>query len=269
MVYERFVKQLDGCSLCGGKSMGGLDCTCAAEAMWLFRASQGRVTTTACHVRDLTDDCVSGTNLEQMEKVSAHYGLMGGMLYRPTTFDRIADLVRGGRFGAIIQIDYSPLVGTRFDCFGGGFRDAHALYLSGGTTYSGHAADPGADGRRTGIPHGYQDYPWSLLRNAAGMLQLGNGETVNSEFGAGRVYAYLTPADPVVSTTHYRVTITGPTRLYETPNGVKDGSVSVATYICTRSKVAGLWWYRILPTAATANHGRYFKPTRYTKVVVL
>ncbi len=261
MTVERFVKQLDGCTLCGGKSMGGLNCTCAAEAMWLYRASQGSISTTACHVRDLTNDCDGGTNLEQMAAVSAHYGITSGKVYRPMSFSSFETAMRSGRYGAIIQVNYAPIRGTQFDCFGGGFHDGHGMYASRGNSLTCHYADPGADGRRAGIPDGYQNMPWSLLERAAGELDIGG-----RQLGLGKIYAYLTPPDPVTPTQEYIVTISGRVTLYNHPGGTKVGAVTQATYRCARSKVNGAWWYRIISKASggsTANAGRYFQPNRY------
>ncbi len=60
----------------------------------------------------------------------------------------------------------------------------------------------------------------------------------------------------------YRVVIFGATALYNRPFGTIVGTVTSATYICTRAKVGGLWWYRILTKgdgSATSLRGRYFK----------
>src|SRR6478752_139636 len=196
MVAEIFVKQLDGCAY----HSGGENCTCACEAMWLYRASQKAIHTTACHVRELSGDTDGGTRLEQMQTVSQHYNITGGALYRPTLATTLQAMVVSGRYGAIIDIDYSPLAGSRYDCFDGNFRGSHALYLSTGTPTTVHYADPGADGRRDSIPSGYQDAPWSLLVKAAGLLDLG-GQTLTQKYGPGHVYAYVTPADPVFPST--------------------------------------------------------------------
>ena len=49
MVAELFVKQLDGCSYPVNHTTpsGGFNCTCATEAMWLYRASGGKIILTA------------------------------------------------------------------------------------------------------------------------------------------------------------------------------------------------------------------------------
>jgi len=66
----------------------------------------------------------------------------------------------------------------------------------------------------------------------------------------------------------FRVSISGYTPLYSSPGGAKVGAVRLATYICTRSKVDGLWWYKIVSLVgggATKNAGRFFKPNRNTE----
>ena len=72
------------------------------------------------------------------------------------------------------------------------------------------------------------------------------------------------PAPPL----RYHVVITGYTPLYSKPGGTRLGAVTLATYTCTRSKVGGLWWYRITGPATSKNVGRSFKPNRHTKVTV-
>ena len=267
MVAEIFVKQLDGCAF----HSGGENCTAASEAMWLYRASQGGIKMTSCQVRTETNDDINGLRLEQVEAVSIHHGITGGKLYKPTAFATVEKLVQTGRYGSIIQIDYSPIANTKYDCFEGNFRDGHAGYVSMGTSTTARWGDPGADGRRPGIPKGYQDIPWTILQRAAGLLVIdANGETMNQRYGPGHVFAYVTPADPVFPTQKYTVHIDGYVAIYAAPNGIRTGAVSQATYICTRSKVNGAWWYHIKATASgqpSKNVGRYFQPNRFTQAV--
>ncbi len=198
MTVERFVKQLDGCSLCGGAVTGGDNCTCASMAMWLYRASQGKIVTTSCHVRDLTNDCVDGTNLDEMVAIAQHYGISGYTIYKPTTVDHLRALLATGRYGAIIQIDYSPLQNTPHDCFRGGFSGGHAGYLSLGYATAARWGDPGADGRYAGCPNGFANLAWSTIERAAGLLEIDprTHATMNDRFGYGHIFALLTPRDP-------------------------------------------------------------------------
>lgn len=261
MSKDRFVKQLDGCTYCSG----GQNCTCACHAMWLYRASGGRIVLSACQVRVMTGDRIGGTNLHQMASISAHYGI-SGTLWTPGSFDQLRDRILTGRFGTHVQIGYAALANTDYDCFDGAFRGGHDVYVASGTANYARIGDPGADGRRATIPEGWQDIPWELLERAASALPLSSGgPTLAQEYGSGRVYAYLTPADPMPAT--FLVSITGYTNLYDRPFGSRVGAVTAATYVSSRTKVSGQWWYRIVSKAdgsRTANAGRYFTPNRHT-----
>lgn len=269
MPREIFVKQLDGCSYVSG----GKNCTCGSHGMWLYRASQGRIRRTACSIRRQTLDTEGGTTLRQMEKISLQQGIAGGVLWLPGRFAKLRELVLTDRYGFHVNGGYNLLANTRWDCFGGAFRGAHDFYVSSGDANNARLGDPGADGRRPGIPTGYQSIPWELLERVAGALPLvTNGPTLAQEHGAGTVFAYATPADPVVVLRRFRVVILGNTTtrrtpLYTAPNGLRlPKGISRATYIVTQTKVAGLWWYRIVSTGTggrTDNAGRYFKPNAW------
>jgi hypothetical protein len=264
-MIERFVPQLDGCNLCGNPNMGGLNCTCASMAMWLYRASQGKIVTTSCHVRDLTNDCQDGTNLDQMTKVADHYGIKGYTLYKATTTAHLQRLLQTGRYGAIIDIDYSPLACTVHDCFRCQFFGNHAVFGSSGSANYLRYGDPGADnrdGKAGGIPDGYQNIAWATIWRAAGMLDLGT-----HTLGQGSVYALLTPVDPPTATVECEVVISGPTALYATPTGNYVRSVVKADYLCEARKYSGSWRYKIISRSdgtAAANKGLFFKPGKYT-----
>lgn len=262
-----FVKQLDGCTYCSG----GQNCTCACHAMWLYRATQGRVRLTACQVRTKTGDKTGGTNLTQMAAIAHDLGVVG-TLWKPGLFAEARRLTLTGRYGWHCQIGYNVLANTAWDSFGGRFRGAHDVYIAGGNENTARMGDPGADGRRAGIPNGYQSIPWELLERAASALPMSaDGPTLAQEYGSGRVNAYLTPADPVIAADRFRVVIDGNTTtrrtpLYNKPNGARAGAISDASYIVTRSKVTGLWWFRIDSTVTggvTRNKGRWFKPNRW------
>lgn len=258
MVIEKFVSQFDGCTY----MPGGYNCTMAAEAMWLHRASQGRISVSSCTCRTLTGDRSGGTNLSQAEQVSIHYGVIRGVRYSPADFDSIAHYVLTGRYGSHLDISYGTVAHTALDAFHGGFSGNHDIYLSGPGSTPGtiRVGDPGWTS--------FRDWPISVLKNAAGRLDLGGGQTINSEYGGGKCYAYVTPADPAVATTLYHVVFSGRTTLYSAPNGRIVGAVTRASYAVRKAKVGGLWWYLIV-APGSANNGRWFKPTRYTAVTVI
>lgn len=257
---DRFVKQLDGCTYCSG----GLNCTCACHAMWLYRASGGKIKLSACSVRRATGDRVEGTNLDQMREIAASHGI-AGRLWKPGDFSELRRLVLTGRYAAHVNIGYNVLANTDWDCFGGGFRGAHDLFVRGGTANDANIGDPGADGRRPTIPNGWQEIPWDLLERAASALPLNeNGKTLAKEYGSGKVFTLITPPDPVTVSTRWAVTITSYTPLYTLPNGRPAGAVSRATYLCNRPpKVRNEWWYKILSKvdgSYTDNRNHYFQP---------
>lgn len=241
-MVDIFVKQLDGCTYCSG----GLNCTCASGAMAAYRASQGRVHMTACQVRQATGDRSGGTNLSQIDAVLQGHGIHG-KIYRPISAALFTQMIASGRYGAIIQVLYAALAGSPFDCWSGRFTGNHAMYISGPGAKPGtwRVADPGADGRRAGIPRGFQDIPIALMLAGAARLDIGG-----HALGVGKVYAYLTPADPVAAgapkppslAPSYRAVVSKPTSLwnigrkrwvYGGANSIKPGTtliVRTATY---------------------------------------
>lgn len=69
--------------------------------------------------------------------------------------------------------------------------------------------------------------------------------------------------------TRFNVVISAYTPLFNRPNGTRVGAVRKASYLCTRSKVNGLWWYRVISRSdgtKAAWAGRFFKPNAHTKV---
>lgn len=280
-MVDTFVKQLDGCDfpVNGIVPSGGFNCTCAVEAMWLFRASRGTVHETSCDVRRLTGDHVDGTNLTQMEAVSHHFGITGGVVYKPATSALFTQLIATGRYGAHLQGSYSALRGTRYDCFFGNFRGNHDWYVSGPGSRAGtwRVGDPGADGRHHGLvaaPDGYQDIPISTMLIAASRLDVGG-----HQLGAGKVYAYLTPPDAFPATSHSKAAVTVATSLWNdtTKRWVFNGPnrLAVGTKLEIRGRQfpkGGVACYPVTDgTYALANHtskyAGYYVPVSHVKVL--
>lgn len=216
-MVDTFVKQLDGCSyLVNGVPSGGFNCTCAAHAMWLFRASGGKIKITSCFCRMLTGDRSGGTHLGQMEAVSKRYGITDGRVYRPISTTTLKQLAATKRYGFHLNVHYSVISGGIYDCFKNRFHGNHDFYISGPGTKAGtwRAADPGADGRAPGIHTGFADYPIDLLLRAAAALDVSDPDEPYRALGSGRAYVYLTPPDPIPPSNHYRATISKPTALW-------------------------------------------------------
>ena len=263
-VVDIFVRQLDGCTYV----YGGLNCTCAVHAMWMFRASQGRVNVTACSVRRETGDKSGGTHLGQMEPISRAHGITGGVVYRPIAATTLVDLLETGRYGAHVQGSYSAFAGTQYDCFPG-FRGNHDWYVSGPSTGSTwRVGDPGADGRRAGIPKGYQDIPIALMLRAAALLDVG-GRTL----GTGKVYAYITPPDPAKPSDHYGALTTRGTPLWNdsTQRWVYNGTNNIpkGTKLELRGKQfpkGGTATYPVTCGSYACNYPGYYVPVANVKL---
>lgn len=247
-MFELFVSQFDGCTF----KPGGYNCTCACEASWLYRASQGKIHQTSCAVRTETRDRDGGTNLGQMEAVSTAHGITTGKRYMPAAVDFLFGLIDTNRYAAHYNVCYEPFVGTPYDRFHGRFKENHDIILSG----RGH--DP--DHLRVGDPgaQGFVDIPKSLLRQAGGMLLLNDAgtETINSEYGRGKAFAYVTPADPPTPLTLYHFRIASRSPIYRAPETAMAGHIDSGSGPCRKYKVNGHLWFQIVKPGSPVN-GRY------------
>jgi hypothetical protein len=224
-----FVPQADG------STYQWLNCTCASDAMWLYRAAG--VKTTGAAIRRLTGDTSGGTTLAQMDEVNTnHFGMPCVPLYG-VDIDVLWDMIRAGR-GAIIQYSYAPLLGTRWASsrvFSGG----HSSYIPDVASVTGTLGDP--------LAHGYQaGVPLSLLREACGELVIGtrNGQPVH--LGDGRVYAMLTPLDPKPSYPPAKVTTTAPDH---------DGDNAMVTYSQVAETLSRMFLAKGQPLYASTSTG--------------
>jgi hypothetical protein len=134
-------------------------------------------------IRGLTGDHTGGLNLQQVDSALLEgWDINLSTVYRLPWSDFAKKIDAG--CGAILDVGYAPIADSRFDA-GGGFRGNHAIFVAPGWV----GMDPLADGRRSGIyKYKGEAYPQSLLRTAAGKLNLGSGNLL----GAGLVYASFT-----------------------------------------------------------------------------
>ncbi len=268
-MVDIFVTQFDGCQyLVNGKPSSGFNCTCATEAMWLYRASGGKTHTTSCRVREATGDRSNGTYLGQMEQVSIALGITTGRVYRPALWELPTSLVSAKRYGFHLNLSYRPLAGTRYDSFRNRFRGNHDVYVSGPGSTSGtwRVGDPGANGRYAGCPNGYQDIPVSLLKRAAGELDLGG-----HMLGFGKAYIYATPPDPSTSSPKYKATVIKATALWNdsTKKWVYNGAnnIKVNTPLVVRGATyskGGVVCYPV--DASSPNYPGYYVPKANVKL---
>jgi len=115
----------------------------------------------------------------------------------------------------------------------------------------------------------WQTYAWSGGKIAPfiHLYQYRNHQTINGGLvDFDRAYRpnfgqWPQPA-PAVPGQRYRVSIKGgPVRLHSTIEGPVIGAVTLASYVCERSRVDGLWWYTI---AVGPRTGQALKPNRFT-----
>jgi hypothetical protein len=194
-----FVKQLDG------SRYAGSNCTMAALAMAIDRATLGRTRTTGAECRRRSGDTVGGTNLDQARQVAYTFGVVlethRGM---PWT---VADAnLREGR-GFILQGSSSATRGTAFQA-SETFAGNHAWWVNQGRGWHQTAAgnwqptdylvfDPLADGRRRGIALSPMWIPRRIVRDYAARLVLSG-----AILGQNRVYAgFVRDTEPHA---HYR-----------------------------------------------------------------
>jgi hypothetical protein len=185
MVYRpAFVKQGDG-SRCQWSN-----CNCAAHAMAAMRHREGvdprnshGWPPTPSEIRNyISPHSCGGTDLGDGERALIHlYGVDLSVRWDVpwTTF---RSLIISGR-GAVVPIQYSVISPTKFDA-SPGFTGGHGIYVNERRASDGAflVGDPLADGRRKGIPKGYQWWPASLLQRAAMAFPGTDPGTIHASF---------------------------------------------------------------------------------------
>jgi hypothetical protein len=235
----------------------GTLCMSTLGAIGLDAHTGGTKRTSPGGIHDKQDDRIGGIGVDDV-KVAWARG-WSQTLYVPSDFDWNDTLyaVRAQRRFAIIGVDYGFVPYAYQAQKGGDFPHAMGIDDYRATdgrirVYDSLAANP-------------QWMPQSAIRPAAEALAVQERGTKT------RLFVAFTRSRPLLDQEElYQVAITGgsahSTPLYDKPYGRKVSHVSTATYVCTRHKVDGQWWYQILPTARTANRGLWISPTRYTKV---
>lgn len=87
------------------------------------------------------------------------------------------------------------------------------------------------------------------------------------KFSAGIQFGvFSNPVPAATVPTRWKVTITGKTVLYNRVGGTPVGAVTLASYIVTKTKYQGEWWYKIV---SGKRAGQALKPNRYTKFSII
>lgn len=263
-MVDTFVTQFDGCNyLVDGKPSGGKNCTMACEAMYLYRASAGKIVLTSCQCRMRSGDRYGGTHLGQAEEISKDFGITTGKVYRPLGASVALDLLATGRYGCIWQGSNAPFIGTPYDASNGRFSGNHAWYVSGpgSTPKTLRVADPQRLAR-------YQDIPIDLMLRAAARLDLGDGL-----LGTGKVYCYFTPPDPIPPVAHYKATVSTATSLWNDATGrwVYNGAnaIKAGTRLEVRRKQfpkGGVATYPVSCGTYACNYPGYYVPVKNVKL---
>lgn len=228
----------------------GLLCMCAEGAVALDAHTQGRIRTYPGAVHDNQDDNSGGIGVDDVKTAWARG--WGQTLLTPADYDwdDLMYAVRVQRRHALLGVDYDYVAYDYQVQKTGSFDHAVGIddfRASDSRIYRYDSLDTKAIWA-----------PQSAYRGAAEALAL------RVRGSKGRLFVALSASRPLLSTIQkFRVSITGYTPLYSSPNGTKVGAVRLASYICTRAKISNQWWYTILTKAngsATANRGRCFRP---------
>jgi hypothetical protein len=211
-----------------GSRYASTNCGCASEAMRDVSQQKGVRPSkgtpwqpTGARIRSATGDTSGGTNPAQTTAATrAVYGIATAAP-RIDAWTNVTGKLWDG-YAVDLLVRYGPID----DHLSGspGFRGNHRIVLVGITNNGGTlrvlSADPLYDGRRAGIPSGQRWIPASVMRRAAGALDLGGGVTINSRYGTGK--AYYVPSLTRTTTKKYAVSVPA-TRLlgqYRVSNGV-------------------------------------------------
>ena len=189
------VDQLDG------SRYGGLNCTCAAGAMAIARATLNAKRPTGAAVRKATGDTSGGTNLRQVAAAAKSGWDVDLDVELGVTFSMLEQRLHAGQ-GAILQGWEAITMGTQWqasETFGGN----HAWYVNDGRDWrqredglwiAGYfrVFDPLADGRRPAIAKSPFWIPRDVVMRWAGRLDVSDPDEPYVPLGLGRIYAAFT-----------------------------------------------------------------------------
>jgi hypothetical protein len=163
---------------------------------------------TGASIRRETGDTSGGLNPTQTTLASEREYGVNAASPRIDNWTNVPALLWKG-YAVDLLLAYGPI--DDYKSGSPGFRGNHRTVLAGindTDTDRALSLDSLYDGRRTGIPLGPQWIPLSILRFAAGKLDLGGGTTVNERYGYGKAYYIpsLTRLEPPADTLRVKVT---------------------------------------------------------------
>ena len=188
-----------------GSTFAATNCGACAEASRVVSQQKGRRPSrgtpwppTGASIRRETGDTSGGLNPSQTTRASENEYGVNAAAPRIDRWANVPALLWDG-YAVDLLLAYGPVDDYRSGS--PGFRGNHRILLAGirddGTDRA-LSLDSLYDGRRSGIPLGPQWIPLSILRVAAGKLDLGGGTTINARYGLGKAYYVpsLTKLDP-------------------------------------------------------------------------
>jgi hypothetical protein len=202
--------------------LGPKNCQTHAASRSIMRANEGVKPAgitgiwppTGAAIRKYTGDTVGGTNHSQMATVARErYGTVL-VEHRRLPFDDFIDLAEETR-GLQLSLWYRRIRDTASRRGSFTFYQNHEFFIGGVDRDRGvftDVVDSLADGRYAGIYHGPGEYPISLLRMAAGELNVASNPDDYVALGVGLCYALATRAtgDAAVSAIVPHVVLNAP-----------------------------------------------------------
>jgi hypothetical protein len=254
-VHDRYVKTTPWNNVVHGHDFDSENCMASEGAVAIDAHTGGRIRTSPAGIRNWQSDFSGGIGVDDVQDAWQRH--FGQVLWTPRGFSWADALyaIRQRRHVAF-AVDYRdypyPLqVNHAFD---------HAL---GGDAYR------SSDGEILvfdSLGTGARWLPQAGVRRAAEKLAIREGRS------AGDLFVGITAIRPLLGVARYRCVITGHVTTYSKPGGKAVGAITLASYICDRSKIDGLWWYQIVSKtdgSKTARAGLWFKPNRYVKAYVV
>lgn len=237
-----------------GSTFAGTNCGACSEAVRVVSQQKGVKPAkgypwqpTGASIRRETGDTSGGLNPSQTTNASyREYGVPHAAP-RIDDWDNVPALLWKG-YAVDLLVSYGPID----DYLSGspGFRGNHRIVLVGITDTSNWrralSADSLYDGRRSGIPLGPKWIPLTVLRTAAGKLDLGGGVSINERYGYGHAYyvpslTRTAPAEPV-ATLRVQVTCDTIARRGTSITSDKLGSLSKGDILTVTATSEGGHW---------------------------
>ncbi len=238
-----------------GSAFASMNCgACAESARVVSQTKNNRPSKgspwppSGASIRRETGDTSGGLNPTQTTQASEREYGVNAASPRIDDWENVPALLWEG-YAVDLLVSYGPIDDYRSGS--PGFRGNHRVVVVGITNDEdrnrGLSSDSLYDGRRSGIPLGPQWIPLSVLRAAAGRLNLGT-MTINARYGPGKAYyvpslTRIAPSDPDVDEfLKVRVTCDTIARRGDNIESDKLGSLSKGDVLRVTATTSGGHW---------------------------